>query len=190
MTKAVQLGLIFAFAAGSTFAQRPGSAPMGNSLGNPLPPLSPIPPLVSSPRPQFGARSVPQRRFRGAGFFPLPYYYPEQPYYPANYSEPAEPMPPVTIIQQFAPDSQSPPPPVTSEMHEYATAAPPPPGEPPTFTIVLKNGTALQAAAASVQGGMLQIVDPNGEHRRIPLDTIDRETTRRRNAERNLHLQL
>ena len=165
---------------------------MGNSLGNPLPPLSPIPPLVTSPRPQFAPQRIPQGRFRNPGYFPFfPYSYADLPYYPATYSAPVDPAAPVTIIQQFGARAaqQAPPPPVTPEMHEY-TAATPEPGEPATFTIVLKNGTALSAAAASVQVGVLQIVDPNGEHRRIPLDSIDRETTRRRNAERNLRLQL
>jgi hypothetical protein len=48
----------------------------------------------------------------------------------------------------------------------------------------------LSAAAVTAQGNILQIVDPGGEHQRVPLDAIDREATRRRNAERNLRLQL
>jgi hypothetical protein len=100
----------------------------------------------------------------------------------------------VTIIQQFgappapAADEQ---PAVTSQIREYPTPiAPPPEGEPATFAIVLKDGRVLSATAATVQNAALQIVDPEGEHKRIPLDSIDREATRRRNAERNLRLQL
>jgi hypothetical protein len=102
----------------------------------------------------------------------------------------------VTIIQQFAaPPAPAAPaeekPAVTPEIHEYsAPAAPSSETEPATFAIVLKDGKMLSAAAVTVQGSALQIVDPDGEHQRVPLDTIDRETTRRRNAERNLRLQL
>ncbi len=193
MFKAMQLGLTIALAAGAALGQRPGGMPMANPLGNPLPPLRPIPPLVTTPRPQFGPPGVPQRGFRAPGYFPLPYFYPDLPYSPATYSLPAEPGPPVTIIQQFgAPPAQASAPQqpqVTPEVHEYST--PPESGtEPATFTIVLKNGSVLSASAAFVQGGVLQIVDPEGQHRRIPLDSIDRDTTRRRNAERNLRLQL
>jgi hypothetical protein len=118
------------------------------------------------------------------------------PYYPAAaYSYPAESAPGgVTIIQQFA----APPAPlaaeqpaVTPQIREYPTpAAPSSESASATFAIVLKNGSTLSATAATVQGSALQIVDPDGQHRRVPLDSIDREATRRRNAERNLRLQL
>ena len=55
---------------------------------------------------------------------------------------------------------------------------------------MLKDGKTLSAAAVTAQGAALQIVDPDGGHQRVPLDAIDREATRRRNAERNLRLQL
>jgi len=168
-------------------------------LGNPLPPLSPIPsvgPIPSfggAPAPQFAPQRVPRRGFGSAGFPFFPYYYGDLPFYPAAYSAPVEPAPPVTIIQQFgAPPQANPPPPVTPQVHEYPAPAGPAESsaEPATFAIVLQDGSVLSASAATVQKGVLQIVDPNGEHRRIPLDSIDREATRRRNAERNLRLQL
>jgi hypothetical protein len=62
--------------------------------------------------------------------------------------------------------------------------------EPALFAIVLKDGSVLPAAAVMTQENALQIVDADGQHRRVPLNTIDREATRRRNAERNLRLQL
>jgi len=58
------------------------------------------------------------------------------------------------------------------------------------FAIVLKDGSVLPATAVMTQGDALQIVDADGQHRRIPLNAIDREATRRRNAERSLRLQL
>jgi hypothetical protein len=100
----------------------------------------------------------------------------------------------VTIIQQFAAPSAptaEEQPAVTPQIREYPSpGAPPGEGAPATFAIVLKNGSKLSATAATVQGSALQIVDPDGEHHRVPLDSIDREATRRRNAERNLRLQL
>jgi hypothetical protein len=95
----------------------------------------------------------------------------------------------VTIIQQFAPPAIAVvEPPVTAHIQEYPVAA----GttEPALFVIVLKDGSALPAAAVMTQGDALQIVDADGQHRRVPLSAIDRDTTRRRNAERNLRLQL
>jgi hypothetical protein len=62
--------------------------------------------------------------------------------------------------------------------------------EPALFAIVLKDGSVLPAAAVMTQEDALQIVDADGQHRRVPLNAIDREATRRRNAERNLRLQL
>jgi hypothetical protein len=101
----------------------------------------------------------------------------------------------VTIIQQFGPPAPvvvAEEPPVTPQVREYpAPTAPPAAGaEPATFAIVLKDGSALSASAVTVQGNTLQIVDSEGQHRRVALDAIDREATRRRNAERNLRLQL
>jgi len=159
-------------------------------LGNPLPPLRPIPPAGGSPRPQF-APQAPQRGMRSSGFYSLPYY--PASYYPGPYSESPPAAPSVTIIQQFAP----PPvavvePPVTAHIQEYpaAAAAPRSDSEPVMFAIVFKDGSVLPAAAVMTQGDALQIVDADGQHRRVPLNAIDREATRRRNAEHNLRLQL
>jgi hypothetical protein len=190
MPRVAQLGLMLALAAGAGFGQRPGGVPPGN----PLPRLSPLPPFSGSPRPQFAPQRIPQRGFRSPGYYPFPFYS-DLGYYPATYSFPAESAPGgVTIIQQFAPpgpasaEEQSA---VTPQIHEYpAPAAPSSGAEPATFAIVLKDGSALSASAVTVQGDALQIVDPDGRHRRVSLDTIDREATRRRNAERNLRLQL
>ena len=185
MRPIVVLGLI-ALMASAGFGQRPGGVP----LGNPLPPLRPIPPLGGSARPPIVPQG-PQRGMRSSGFYSLPYY--PAAYYPGPYSDFAPPAPSVTIIQQFAP----PPviavePPVTAHIQEYApsAAAAVPGSEPAMFAIVFKDGSVLPAAAVMTQGDALQIVDADGQHRRIPLSSIDRDATRRRNAERNLRLQL
>jgi hypothetical protein len=132
---------------------------------------------------------------RSAGFYPLPYaapYYPTS-YYPSPYSDAAPSAPSVTIIQQFAPPAAVVvEPPVTAHIQEYAasTVAAAPGSEPPMFSIVLKDGSVLPAAAVMTQGDAVQIVDADGQHRRVLLSAIDRDATRRRNAERNLRLQL
>src|SRR5512132_43997 len=97
MRLAVVLGLI-SLLAGDGFGQRPGMP-----LGNPLPPVGPIPSLAGSARPPIAPQS-PHRGMRSSGFYSLPYvapYYPGS-YYPGPYSHAAPPAPSVTIIQQFA----------------------------------------------------------------------------------------
>lgn len=190
MPRAVQLGLMLALAAGAGFGQRPGGLPRGNGL----PPIGPIPSLGGSPRPQFVQQQrAAQRGLRSPAFYSLPYY--PDVYSAPVYGTPDAPVGPgVTIIQQF----EAPPapaaaeqPPVTPQIHEYSAPGAPASGtEPATFAIVLKDGRTLSATAVTIQSGALQIVEPDGEHRRVPLDSIDREATRRRNAERNLRLQL
>jgi hypothetical protein len=180
MPRGFHLGLTFALIAGAAFSQTRRLQPE-----NSLPPLRPIPLLGASPRPHFS----PQRGQRSQGFYGLPYY-------PAAYSDSEAPTSGgLTIIQQFAPPpavvSAEEPLPVAPQIREYPTPqAPAPAGEPATFAIVLKDGKTLSAAAVTAQGAALQIVDPDGGHQRVPLDSIDREATRRRNAERNLRLQL
>jgi hypothetical protein len=124
---------------------------------------------------------------RSSGFYSLPYY--PAAYYAGPYGDPAPPAPSVTIIQQFAPPATAVVElPVTAHIQEYPVAAGA--SEPALFAIVLKDGSMLPAAAVMTQGDALQIVDADGQHRRVPLNAIDREATRRRNAERNLRLQL
>src|SRR6476661_8923160 len=102
MPRVVQLGLLVALVASAGFGQRPGGMP----LGNPLPPLSPIPPLGGSPRPKIAPQHAAQRGLRGPVLYSLPYYP------AAAYSYPAESAPGgVTIIQQFA----APPAPLAAE---------------------------------------------------------------------------
>ncbi|HSP69480.1 MAG TPA: hypothetical protein VLN48_17275 [Bryobacteraceae bacterium] len=194
MRPAVVLGLI-SLLAGDGFGQRPGMP-----LGHPLPPVGPLPSLAGSARPPIAPQS-PQRGMRSSGFYSLPYaapyaapYYPAS-YYPGPYGDSAPPAPGVTIIQQFAPPAApalAPEPPVTPHIQEYpaAAAAVRSDSEPALFAIVLKDGSVLPAAAVMTQENALQIVDADGQHRRVPLNAIDREATRRRNAERNLKLQL
>jgi hypothetical protein len=83
-------------------------------------------------------------------------------------------------------------------IHEYQPVSTPAPAsgflaqdvEPPMFAIVLKSGAMLSASAVVAQNDALHIVDADGAHVRIPLDTVDRDATRRMNRERKLQLQL
>lgn len=108
---------------------------------------------------------------------------------PAVFAPPVYAPPPVYAITP-----ERPPEPATMVIHEYqpasTSAIPTQDVEPPMFAIVLKSGTTVSASAVVAQNDALHIVDADGAHVRIPLDTVDREGTRRVNRERKLQLQL
>ena len=157
-----------------------------------IPPLGPIPPLGGS-APSFGFDNqfgFGRRFFPSSAFFPSAFplflggYDPGYP--PASNIIIMEQPPPQTIVQQVPRET------VRAEIHEYKpTAAEPVPAEEqPVFAIVLKDGSVQSAVAVSVQDEVLHYVDPDGQHRRVPLDTVDREATRRVNRKRKLELHL
>ena len=128
--------------------------------------------------------STSHRFFPGAfpSYWDSGYDYPS---YGADYA-PA-PAPNVVVVQLPPPPS----PPPTPEIHEYSGAsAAPASDEQPAYAIALKDGSVHAAAAVTVQDNTLHYVDPDGQHRLVPLDMVDREATRRLNRERNLRLQL
>ena len=158
-----------------------------------IPPLGPIPPLGgSAPLSAFGNSFGFGHRFSASSTF-LPSAFPlllggDDSGYPAasNIIIMEHPFP-QTIVQQ------SPRQTVRSEIHEYkptATAEPVPAEEQPAFALVLKDGSVQSAVAVSVQDEVLHYVDPDGQHWRVPLDTVDREATRRVNREQKLELHL
>lgn len=189
LTKAfIVLGLIpltAAFAQHGGGGPPPGRAPSGLHSG--LPPVGPIPPL--------GGSRFPFGRHAGFGtpFFPaFPFWFGDSGYdYPAY-----QPAPSVVVVQQPPAYVVVPPAPVSEpvkpEVREYKNlpTASQPEGEPPAFTIVLKDGTVHFAVAVTAQDDTLHYVDPDGRHHSVPLAVIDRETTRRLNRERKLELQL
>ena len=103
-----------------------------------------------------------------------------------------EPTPSVVMVEQpplyvVVPTAPSAPP--KAEMHEYSqptTAA----DEEQTFAIVLKDGSVHAAVAVTVQANGLYYVEPDGAHRLVKADALDREATVRLNRERKLQLQL
>jgi hypothetical protein len=106
------------------------------------------------------------------------------------------PGPSVVIVQQppfyvLQPPAPSVPP--QPEIHEYqqpAAASAPKTVDERVFAIVLKDGTVHSAAAVTVQRNALYYVEPDGGHRLVSLDALDREATGRLNRERKLRLQL
>lgn|GEM_PF-3127105 len=105
-------------------------------------------------------------------------------------------LPPVTVIVQTAPAEMAPPPlpppPAHPVMHEYnwSDEAKGSAGNPPTYTIALKNGYWRIAVIAWVQDGKLHYIDPEHKHQALSSDVIDREATARVNQQKNLHLEL
>lgn len=101
------------------------------------------------------------------------------------------PAPSVVMVQQpplyvVVPAAPSEPP--KAEIHEYShpSAA----GDEQAFAIVLKDGSLHSAVAVTVQENGLYYVEPDGGHRLVRLDALDREATARVNRERKLQLQL
>lgn len=131
----------------------------------------------------------------GFGYFGLPLSYPyyddyfnDYPPVPA-YSAPP-PAPPQVIVEQQPPEPVRPVQPVVREYGPPSSAAPAASGPESAFAIVLKDGSVRSAAAVTAQDGTLHYVDPDGQHVRLPLDSVDRAATRRANRERGLDLQL
>lgn len=158
-----------------------------------IPPLGPIPPLGGS-APLF---ALDNRFGIGRRFFPsstsLPSAFPlllggdDFGYPPASNITIMEQPLPQAIVQQAPRET------VRAEIREYkltATAEPVPAEEQPAFALVMKDGSVQSAVAVSAQDEVLHYVDPDGQHWRVPLDTVDREATRRVNRERKLELHL
>lgn len=167
--------------------------PSQNFFNFGIPPVGPIPPLGGS-APLFGFDNrfgFGRRFFSSSAFFPsaFPLFLggDDSGYAPASNIIIMEQPAPPTIVQQAPRET------VRAEIHEYApttTAEPVPAEEQPAFAIVLNDGSVQSAVAVSVQDDVLQYVDPDGEHRRVPLDTVDRQATRRVNRDRKLELHL
>jgi hypothetical protein len=107
------------------------------------------------------------------------------------------PAPSVVVVQQpplyfLLPQTPSAPP--KPEIHEYHQPTPIPAqplaDDTQAFAIVLKDGSVYSAIAVTVQDSGLHYVEPDGGHRLVSLDRVDREATRRLNLERKLQLQL
>lgn len=183
-------------------AQRAGFHGGGNSAPRAsfnfgLPPVGPIPPLgpirvFDGFGPRFGANGRGMNRgggwgFPGVyGFGAFPDYYNDY-YSGEEYQTPNVVMPSAQICPAVIPEP--PPQPARPELHEYKW---PNTGneQPAVFTIVMQRGPARTAVAVWLQGNFVHYVAPDGTAARLPLGSIDREATRRANAEKHLTLQL
>jgi hypothetical protein len=63
-------------------------------------------------------------------------------------------------------------------------------GEAQSFGIVLKDGETLNATTVVAEGDALHYVDPDERNMRVALSAVDRDATRKLNAERKLVLHL
>jgi hypothetical protein len=117
----------------------------------------------------------------------LPWYFPDSSY--AYAPEPAPVVAQQPTVYVLVP--QTPVEPAKAEIHEYKQPAASTPADEQTFfAIVLRDGSMHSAVAVTVQKSGLYYVDPEGGHRLVSLDALDREATLRANRERNLRLQL
>lgn len=117
----------------------------------------------------------------------LPWFYGDY-----GYDASAPPAPSVVLIEQpplYVAVPLAPAAPPKAEMHEYSHPAASSEKD-QTFAIVLKDGSVLSAVAVTSQAGGLYYVDPDGAHRLVKLEALDREATMRLNRERHLQLQV
>jgi hypothetical protein len=143
------------------------------------------------PRPEVPPMHARQPHHFFPGAFPL--FLGDYDYYPGY----APPAPSVVVLEQPPLYVLVPPPPSDPpkpEIHEYqqpATAsASPTSDEAQAFAIVLKDGSVHSAVAVAVQAGAIYYVEPNGSHRLVSIELVNREATERLNRERKLRLQL
>ncbi len=123
------------------------------------------------------------RGFGGGGYYVLDgggYYYPDE----SDQAEPAQPQPQIIVLQQAPAAEQA-----AQPASEAAPEAQPVPdvGE---FTLVLRNGTRIQAVAFTSSNGNIVYITADGSRRTIALGDLDSETTVRVNEERGTPLQL
>jgi len=157
-----------------------------------LPPLGPIPPLGGS-APFFTFHN----RFSGFGssaFFPSDF-----PLFLGGYDSGYPSSPSIVIIQPPAPQmivEQAPREVIQAVIHDYkelpaaAPAVRPATVEESTFVIALNDGSRLAASAVWVQDSTVHYIDADDRYHEVPLTSIDRQSTRRLNLERNLDLRL
>ncbi len=162
-----------------------------------IPPVGPIPPLGGDSSffgfdRRFGFR---HHFFPSSGFFPyaLPLFAGG-----SDYGYPSSPN--IIIVQQPAPQmivQQTPRDVVRPEIHDYkesppaAAAAPPTArGEEAAFVIALNDRSYHSANAVWVQNNVLHYIDREDRHHQVPLQSVDRESTRKLNRERKLDFWL
>lgn len=93
-----------------------------------------------------------------------------------------------------APEPMPPPPPQSASavVHEYNFGVQPTTRsqEPPTLTVVLKDGSTRSAEASWVTDGRLHYLDLHSRQQVLSAELIDRNATERANQTKNLHMDL
>jgi len=128
------------------------------------------------------------RGFTGSGFYILDgggYYLPDESA-PADQSSPQQPPPQIIVLQQApaAPPAETEP---ESQPPVEESAPLPDVGE---FTLVLRNGSQIQAVAFTLSNGKIVYITAEGSRRTIAAADLDSEATERLNEERGTPLQL
>ena len=111
-------------------------------------------------------------------------------YYGEGYQAPASPRIVVLVPQVQIPEVSPPAVPIRAEMHEYHWPAGTASKAAANFSIVSKDQRVESAVAVWVQGEVVFYVTSDGRSHQMKLATVDREATRRRNAENDLKLWL
>jgi hypothetical protein len=147
-----------------------------------------VPALVTSNPRRWGLRAPVgrhgDRRFGDWGYAPDPYFYPEE--YEQTYPVPPSITVVTASIQQAATPPQPRPAPAPSEMREYHWPSSGSGSSATTYSIVGKDGRVQFVTAVWVQGNAVCYYRPDHSTGRMPLDSIDRQATRQRNAEQQL----
>jgi hypothetical protein len=188
----VKFASLIGFLAMQAFGQRgmpptgPGSP--GGGFGVPTVGVGQrgVPTVGATRPPNPGGRFSRSSAFVPSGF-PLYFGGSDYGYPPPSNVIIVEQTPPQTIVQPAPVEN------VQAVIHEYQPGAPVPPAaveEQPAFAIVLKDGSVLSAAAVSVKDDVLHYVDPDGQHGRLLLNSIDRQATQKENRQRNLELRI
>jgi len=113
------------------------------------------------------------------------------PFYAGNYGgDHSAPSVTIAIPQAVAPAPPPPAPPVRPEVREYHWPSSGSHSSGATFSIVSKDGRVQSAAMVWVQDNTLCYLAPGGSQGRMPIDSIDRQATRQRNAEKHLNFWL
>jgi hypothetical protein len=116
------------------------------------------------------------------------------PFYADRYvdSAPAPQAGVVVLMPQveLPPPPPPPPPPIQPETREYQWPASASDSSATTFSIVSKDGQVQLATAVWVQDNALCYFTPDGRKGRIQIGSVDRQSTRQRNAENHLNLWL
>jgi hypothetical protein len=111
-------------------------------------------------------------------------------FYPGNYGG-DYPTPSVSVPQVVAPPPPAvPAPPIRPEVREYHWPSSPSDSSATTLSIVSKDGRVQSAIALWVQDNALCYITADGRESRMPIDFIDRQATRQRNAEKHLNFSL